>query len=63
MEKTPNKPNQRPKIHLLEQGDLFLSEQQSGSSVEEIENVSNVTAKAQMKAQGDLFSSCVPVSV
>ena len=29
----------------------------------EWENVSNVTAKAPMKEQGDLFSSCVPVSV
>ena len=29
----------------------------------EIENVSNLTAKAPMKEQGDLFSSCVPVSV
>ena len=37
--------------------------QQSGSSVQEIENVSNVTAKAPMKEQGDLFSSCVPLSV
>ena len=37
--------------------------QQSGSSVQEIENVSNVIAKAPMKEQGDLFSSCVPVSV
>ena len=40
-----------------------LSEQQSGSSVQEIENVSDVTAKAPMKEQSDLFSSCVPVSV
>ena len=29
----------------------------------EWENVSNLTAKAPMKEQGDLFSSCVPVSV
>ena len=40
-----------------------MSVQQSGSSVQEIENVSNVTAKAPMKEQGDLFSSCVPLSV
>ena len=40
-----------------------LSEQQSGSSVHEIENVSNLAAKAPIKEQGDLFSSCVPVSV
>ena len=40
-----------------------MSEQQSGSSVQEIENVSNLVAKAPMKEQGDLFSSCVPVSV
>ena len=48
---------------MLEQGDLFLSEQQFGSSVQEIENVPNLAAKAQMKELGDLFSSCVPVSV
>ena len=42
---------------------LVLSEQQSGSSVQEIENVSNLAAEAPMKEQGDLFSSCVPVSV
>ena len=40
-----------------------MSEQQSGSSVQEIENVSDVTAKSPMKEPGDLFSSCVPVSV
>ena len=39
-----------------------LSEQQSGSSVQETENVSNLTAKAPMKEQGDLFSSCVSAS-
>ena len=55
VEKTPNKPNQRPKIQMLEQGDLCLSEQQSGSSVQEIENVSNGTAKAPMKEQGGCF--------
>ena len=41
----------------------LLSEQQSGSSVQELENVSDVTANSPMKEQGDLFSSCVPVSV
>ena len=40
-----------------------MSEQQSGPSVQEIVNVSNLTGKAPMKEQGDLFSSCVPVSV
>ena len=44
-------------------GRPVLSEQQSGSSVQEIENVPNLAAKAPMKEQGDLFSSCVPVSV
>ena len=39
------------------------SEQQSGSSVLEIENVPNLAAKTPMKEQGDLSSSCVPVSV
>ena len=42
---------------------LVLVEQPSGSSVQEIENVSYLAAKAPMKEQGDLFSSCVPVSV
>ena len=41
----------------------LLSEQRSRSSVQEIENVSYLAAKAPMKEQGDLFSSCVPVSV
>ena len=40
-----------------------MSEQQSGSSVQVIENVSTVTAKAPMKEECDLFSSFVPVSV
>ena len=44
-------------------GRPVVSEQQSGWSVQEIENVSNVTAEAPMKEQRDLFSSCVPVSV
>ena len=53
--KTPNP--------IVRTGRLVLSEQQSVSSVQEIENVSNLTAKAPMKEQGDLFSNCVPVSV
>ena len=61
--KTPNKPNQRPKIQLFWTGRLVLSEQQSGSSVQEIKNVSNLAAEAPMKERGDLFSSSVPVSV
>ena len=39
------------------------SKQQSDSSVQEIDNVPNLTAKAPVKEQGDLFSNCVPVSV
>ena len=52
--KTPNP--------IVRTGRPILSEQQSGSSVQEIEKFSNVTAKAPMKEQVDLFSSCVPVS-
>ena len=63
VEKTPNEPNQRPKIQMLEQADLLCQSKQSGSSVQEIENVANLTAKAPMKEKGDLFSICVPVSV
>ena len=48
---------------IVRTGRPVLSEQQSGSSVQEIENVSNVTARALMKEQGDLFSSGVPVSI
>ena len=40
-----------------------MSEQQFGLSVQEIENVPNLAGKAPVKEQGDLFSSCVPVSV
>ena len=40
-----------------------MSEQQSCSCVQEIENVSNLTVKAPMTEQGDLVSRCVPVSV
>ena len=39
-----------------------MSEQQSGSIVQEIENVS-LAAKAPMTEHGDLFSNDVPVSV
>ena len=53
----------KTKNPIVRTGRPVLSEQQSSSSVQEIENVSNVTAKAPMKEQGDLFSSCVPVSV
>ena len=53
----------KTKKPIVRTGRLVLSDQQTGSSVQEIENVSNVTAKAPMKEQGDLFSSCVPVSV
>ena len=53
----------KTKNPIVRTGRLVLSEQQSGSSVQEIENVSNLTAEAPMKEQGDLFSSCVPVSV
>ena len=63
MEKTPNKPQPKTKHPIVRTGRPVLSEQQSGWSVQESENVSNVTAKAPMNEQGDLFSSCVPVSV
>ena len=53
----------KTKNSVVRTGRLVFSEQQSGSSVQEIENVSNVTAKAPLKEQGDLLSSCVPVSV
>ena len=53
----------KTKHPIVRTGIPVLSEQQSGSSVQELENVSNLTAKAPMKEQGDLFSSCVPVSV
>ena len=39
------------------------TEQPSSSSVQEIENVSNMTATAQMKEKVFLFSSCVSVFV
>ena len=48
---------------IVRTGRPVLAEQPSGSSAQEIENVSYLAAKAPMKEQGDLFSSCVPVSV
>ena len=63
MIKTPNKPNQRPKIQLLEQGDLFCQSNNALRVFRKSETFSNLVAKAPMKEQGDLFSSCVPVSV
>ena len=53
----------KTKNPIVRTGKPVLSEQQSGSSVQEIENASKLTAKAPMKEQGDLLSSCVPVSV
>ena len=45
----------KTKNPIVRTGRLVLSEQRSASSVQEIESVSNVTAKAPMKEQGDLF--------
>ena len=45
----------KTKNPVVRTGKLVLSEQHSGSSVQEVENVSFVTAKAPMKEQGDLF--------
>ena len=59
----PTNPTKNHIFQLLEEWRPSLSEQQSGSSVQEIENVSNVTAKAPTEEQGVLFFSCVPVSV
>ena len=42
-------------------GRPVLAEQQSCSSVREIEKVSNLTAKTPMNEQGDLFSNCASV--
>ena len=53
----------KTKNPMVSTGKLVQSEQQSGSRVQEIENVSNLTAEAPMKEQGNLFSGCVPVSV
>ena len=48
---------------IVRTGRPVLAEQPSGSSVQETENVSNLTAKAPKEELGDLCSSCVPVSV
>ena len=53
----------KTKNPIVRTGRLVLSEQQSGSSVQELANVAHVTAEAPMKEHCDLFSSCVPVSV
>ena len=54
----------QPKTNsIVRTGRPVLAEQQSVSSVQEIEDVSNLAAKAPMKEQRDMFSSCVPVSV
>ena len=53
----------KTKNPIVRTGRSVLSGQQSGSSVLEIENVANLIVKAPKKEQGDLFSSCVPVSV
>ena len=47
----------KTKNQFVRTGRLVLSEPQSGLSVQETENVSNLTAKAPMTEQGDLFSS------
>ena len=49
-------------IQLFEQGDLFGQSTNPVRVFRKSKNVSNVTAKAPMKEQGDLFSRCVPVS-
>ena len=61
--KTPNKPNQRPNIQVLEQGDLFWQSNHPVRVLRKSTNVSYLAAKARMIEQGDLSSSCVPVSV
>ena len=49
MGKTPAQTQPKTKNPIVRKGKPVLSEQQSGSSVQEIENVSNLTAKAPMK--------------
>ena len=53
----PNKPkpNQRPQIQLLEQGDLFWQNIHPVRVLRKSTNVSCLAAKAPMKEQGDLF--------
>ena len=53
----------KTKNPIVRTGGPVLSEQPSGSITQEIENVSFLAAKAPMREEGDLFSSCVPVSV
>ena len=48
----------KTKNPIVRTGRLVLSEQQFGSSVQEIENVSNLTAKAPMKEQEDFPVVC-----
>ena len=55
VEKTPKKPNQRPKIQLLEQGDLFWQSNHPVRVLRKSKNVSYLAAKAPMREQGDLF--------
>ena len=45
----------KTKHPIVRTGRPVLSGQQSGSSVQEIENVPNLAAKSPMKEQGDLF--------
>ena len=61
--KDPQQTQPKTKDPIVRTGRPVLSEQQSGSSVQEIENVSCLAAKAPTWARGDLFSICVPVSV
>ena len=55
MAKNPNKPNQRPQIQLLEQGDLFRQNNRLVRVLRKSTNVSYLAAKAPIKEQGDLF--------
>ena len=50
-----NKPNQRPKIQLLEQGDLFRQNNQPVRVLRKSTNVSCLASKAPIKEQGDLL--------
>ena len=63
MVQAPNQPNQRPQIQVLEQGDLFRQNHRPVRVLRNSTNVSYLAAKVPMKEQGDLFSSCVPLSV
>ena len=47
----------KTKHPIVRTGRLVMSEQQSSSSVQEIENVSNLAAKAPMKEQRDLLTA------